>query len=1692
MSVAPAPAPQDGPLTTALAKVRELELSRDAMLSSIESLKVLVSNERALARVAKRKLAATAKSLENATDRSELSDRLKETEASLRGRDSKIQRLTAQQDEAKKREQGLREQAEALKENLSHHHKVLEENEKLRESIQGMRKQLESKEHAKAKQKRSNNGNRERVLEKMLKEKDESAHVIEKQLRDERARVEALNITVANMPALRSRIKDLENDKDASQIGFLSEQEPVDVKQLDEAVIKRKLFELKIARNVIREKDKTVRAMREKVETAEGRELEAVFAYKVSEQHAKNAEDALRETKLQLGQMQVKLDAEAQTRVDKDEKTEMDVQAASKEVSELSAKVKRQESDIAKHTEQNKVLLERANHAEQNFAKAKDELAAMSAELRQSDECKDHQSEMAEEQQLIVQSRQDELAAEIGNLKSALSVSEKEVKRLENILAARANPTGHPGDSSPCSTDAGLDEQHSTLRMNMRNMSDCEATERVCQLEEAVRVTKSSYEQKCLETQALASSVSDNATTIVTLNRALLVSRNSSDEKHRQLEETMARANSMEKSVRTLKSEISSRNEECDFLENRIRFELEPSLLQANSILDQRTGEMKTLRDECDLQLEASKKTRAALEQRVGDLSKRLHNTTTSLNETQNKLSMAEQTGADLEIKISTLSAEKQRNIAVIEDLSSHCEHRQQALVVLQARLTECESGVATQEQAAMDAIQTAEELREAFTQACERQVAAEGRALRGDVLLEEMEQRGKKLERSHISVMEHMVEKTAELAAREEEALQLNNVVTVTKEALEKQAQIACNRESLFDSHVAELRGVIRNQNGDIKTLQQDMGAMERRTKFLNDELARANSELARTEHDLVQAKRQHSAIIGDCKRQQTKLAQLQGEISRLRAESQAAQEELVARDQQISSHLQSITEKGSQIAGLRASKNELEKRVADVRSQLTSEQARCQTHVHGEQKLGEQLERVSVDLAHAEEELSVKVMETETLNKRLSTAQSDVMRLEGIVSEKEEEIKSYSKAVKKLEIALERSKQQLQVLESHLNGHDTLLEEYREKEEVLATKCEELDQSHNRIEEMEQIVQSLREKVASQTEEIKHYNTEASTFEAANIELQKELTTAEEARALVNEALKSTASKLKDLEKSTADEIESLRIANASLQTALDGKESSLSSASEVITHNSVQGQFAKEQLIESRTRGDRLFERLTAAEYELASKNESLLVFKRDFLEMQEKMDEREHEIEKLERNLHDRNQALALARSRVDEVGAKTANIAQGEVLSMRTKLESKEKAIANLHNWCCFINGKLHAAEKSLSEQTVDLEVSETAFKKLEARLLRSNECISQKEAHIREIESAKGVENSELHSRVATLKSQVEEANLELEKVKGMMAAEGGNNEVNIVAMLDEMRQSKEKLQLRDLEVSRVQARSQSLQEELKKYERDFCASQRTVELLTLDVARLRAEANSKRDARDTSDKKDAMEVSKVRSETGYLLVELRRAEAELAAANENVKAWQTRAQKLEPLAESTLEAQRTTEMVSSRLALAEKDSSQRIDLLQTQLEEARRERDVAERDCAAAMADYAAARARLNEAGSRYGGATASKSLCAVTFTLEGATVPSADITVYILGGDSTLGNWEPSRRVPMRVVSTGRTGVTRKCDVLIAGDVSTFYKFAADGVDGSLVWEGGENRALDVGGRTQHQTRDVWRSPL
>lgn len=442
--------------------------------------------------------------------------------------------------------------------------------------------------------------------------------------------------------------------------------------------------------------------------------------------------------------------------------------------------------------------------------------------------------------------------------------------------------------------------------------------------------------------------------------------------------------------------------------------------------------------------------------------------------------------------------------------------------------------------------------------------------------------------------------------------------------------------------------------------------------------------------------------------------------------------------------------------------------------------------------------------------------------------------------------------------------------------------------------------------------------------------------------------------------------------------------------------------------------------------------------------------------------------------------------------LDEVSQKEEPNTESELVKMQAKIDAKEKAIANLCNYCCFINGKLHTAEKSLSQREMDLQISSAAFKKLECQLRSQNEVIAEKEAHMRKLESSKAVENSELRSRIQFLQSYVHEAKSMLQRTEQGTIAEGSQDHTSGALVSEELVECKAKIKSMEKETSDFKQQNRDLHEKIKIYERDMSASERTVERLTLDLEKLKIESSSRSENQDMDEKEAAEAKMKARSETGYLIVELRKAEADLSKANENARTWRTKAEELQPLAESTLEAQRAVEIVSSQLALLQKESKQGIDLLQLQLKEAERERDVAERDCATAITDYTSMRTRLTEVhnrGSAYSRLAVANTLCAVTFVLEGPTAPGADIMVYVLGEDGALGQWNSSRKLPVRVVEDGDHGVVRRCEVVLPANISTYYKYAADAPDGSLIWEGEENRSLQLHGDSTILVTDTWR---
>ena len=86
-----------------------------------------------------------------------------------------------------------------------------------------------------------------------------------------------------------------------------------------------------------------------------------------------------------------------------------------------------------------------------------------------------------------------------------------------------------------------------------------------------------------------------------------------------------------------------------------------------------------------------------------------------------------------------------------------------------------------------------------------------------------------------------------------------------------------------------------------------------------------------------------------------------------------------------------------------------------------------------------------------------------------------------------------------------------------------------------------------------------------------------------------------------------------------------------------------------------------------------------------------------------------------------------------------------------------KLEGKEKAIRNLHNWCRFINEKLHRAERSLSEHEESLEASKEAVLRLENKTKDLSNTIASQGSELKEANSKYISETSRLRRQLQLL-----------------------------------------------------------------------------------------------------------------------------------------------------------------------------------------------------------------------------------------------------------------------------------------------------------------------------------------------
>ncbi|GAA2854526.1 alpha-amylase [Actinoplanes cyaneus] len=103
--------------------------------------------------------------------------------------------------------------------------------------------------------------------------------------------------------------------------------------------------------------------------------------------------------------------------------------------------------------------------------------------------------------------------------------------------------------------------------------------------------------------------------------------------------------------------------------------------------------------------------------------------------------------------------------------------------------------------------------------------------------------------------------------------------------------------------------------------------------------------------------------------------------------------------------------------------------------------------------------------------------------------------------------------------------------------------------------------------------------------------------------------------------------------------------------------------------------------------------------------------------------------------------------------------------------------------------------------------------------------------------------------------------------------------------------------------------------------------------------------------------------------------------------------------------------------------------------------------------------------------------------GPTGSTGTVQVTFNVYATTTMGT--SVYVVGSNAALGNWDTSKAVPLS--ASGYPIWTSP--VAVPSGASFEYKYIKKDAAGNVVWESGGNRSLTTGTATSYSTSDTWR---
>lgn len=823
-------------------------------------------------------------------------------------------------------------------------------------------------------------------------------------------------------------------------------------------------------------------------------------------------------------------------------------------------------------------------------------------------------------------------------------------------------------------------------------------------------------------------------------------------EKEQTLESVLAEREMFENKASVLEKEVEGKRR---IIESDIGPQLERAKAR-NRNLSEQVVELKNQVENVRGQLD--EKTRDFEEER-GTLSKRIVNAMEVLEGTQRRLASVEKDCAEQEELIVQLRSNKGENEERISSLDEELNHKNSSLRTLNGHLLEIERSASLNEATLEKLKAESEMLKRDLFLSSDRAEAAEARASRKDTLVVDLEGivRTKRIEMKEME--EQSVMASESVAKVTEGSKEMQRALEMHEEASKKHAEVAASREEDACVAMKSLKETLTEKQSIIQGLTDDLKSAEGRIDDLIDKLQGSRNDYSNKVAELATRTAQYDEqgkSLGECR--QT-LLQRDAELETLISELEDTRNKLTASEKSVATQNRLIVDRDADIARLHleiASRDrDIERLHGDMAGVETESELR---HAKVNRLLSEKASmQKDIELRENEKvELMSQILE---LKESLAIAQNEVADRERDIEGREEDIQELRSKMDSLEVSIKSKKRQVAVLESHLEGTSSVLDQYTENEELLASCRAQLRQEEAKVltltDQLEQFDEDGQVAKEVGTEDLRNGDHEREEL----IEMRDD---EKRTRVAVEKELQETSDKLAALEQRYESELEAQVLKATSLEKKLSEKDSSEKSLTTSMTRKLAEIVRLKAEVAAYSSRGSKILEEVSELRAKVEASQKAILErdtkLKRKDEQLREvsgSCEKATNEAEKYRQEVaqlqSERNNPMMLANSH------KPDSTTDVDLLTLKSKLEAKEKAIRNLHNWCRFINEKLHTAEQLLSDREEILDLNKKAILKLEDKTRQLTKIVASREADLKDANAKYITETSSLRKRIQVL-----------------------------------------------------------------------------------------------------------------------------------------------------------------------------------------------------------------------------------------------------------------------------------------------------------------------------------------------